>query len=111
MRYIFRWSILGLLIVMFTVSLLSIANFSAFGPKKKKKIGERALDETKLMCVKNLKASVLSFVSLPCSCWCCVVKFKYSYSVLRDKGFYKGDTSSLHVNLNKQICCGGLLFS
>ena len=109
MRYIFR-CILGLLIVMFTVSLLSIANFSAFGPKKKK-IGERALDETKLMCVKNLKASVLSFVSLPCSCWCCVVKFKYSYSVLRDKGLYKGDTSSLHVNLNKQICCGGLLFS
>ena len=90
MRYIFRWSILGLLIVMFTVSLLSIANFSALGPKKKKKIGERVLDETKLMCVKNLKASVLSFVSLPCSCWCCVVKFKYSYSVLRDKGFIKG---------------------
>ena len=61
------------------------------------------------MCVKNLKASVLSFVSLPCSCWCYVVKFKYSYSVLRDKGLYKGDTSSLHVNLNKQFvvvaCC------
>ena len=35
MRYIFRWSILGLLIVMFTVSFLSIANFSAFGPQKK----------------------------------------------------------------------------